>query len=644
MAKLLRWRGVAGAFLCATVAVGAADQAIFRSRVDLVTVDATVIGHDGQPLHDLLADDFSVLVDGRRRPIVSVQFIQPLEADTGIEPLRAGHFSSSEDDQGRLLVIAVDEAHIRRLEGRPALRAAATFLDTLPPSDRVAVNGLSRLGVIEFSRDRATLKRRLDTLLGQTDPVFLQFTLGLVEAVEIADGSRARLADVVQRECGRALTEYLNQARATDDTAGRDACPEQVEQEARAVAQHARTQARISLDALQALIATLKPLDGPKAIALLSEGMVIDSRLIDVSDLAAKAHEARVAIYALHLDPPLFEASQQRVSPTLLRDVDLRGDGLARLAGATRGAVYRLVGSDPRPFQRIANELSSYYLLAFEAEPADRDGRLHALAVQVRAGASVVRSRPAFRLPEIVPSARSREEDLVRLLRASRPVSELPVRVSTYTFAEPGSSQLRVVVSADADTAGDGAPELVVGYVLMDQQGVIVASGAQRVPGGRHAFSTIVAPGTYTLRVGAIDQFDRRGLALRPFAAAVNRQAGLLVSDLMLAPTPPQTAATLRPFVDRVEMTGVTAYLELGLDGPAPSAVDVAFEIAGDSGGEAVRHAAGLVDRRNPRLAIARAALSLDGLPAGRYLARARIRVAGQPAGLITRPFMYRPK
>jgi hypothetical protein len=122
---------------------------------------------------------------------------------------------------------------------------------------------------------------------------------------------------------------------------GRDACPEQLEQEARAVAQHARTQARISLSGLEALVASLKPLPGPKTVVLLSEGMVLDPRLVDLAEFAALAKDARVVLYVLHMEVPVFEAAQDRISPTLMRDVDLRGDGLSRIAvaldGVTRG-------------------------------------------------------------------------------------------------------------------------------------------------------------------------------------------------------------------------------------------------------------------------------------------------------------------
>ena len=317
-----------------------------------------------------------------------------------------------------VIVVAVDEAHIRRLEGRQALRAAEAFIDTLDPSDHIGVIGLTRVGALTLTRDRFALKRRLGTLFGQTDPVFLQFNLGLSEALEIAEGSRSRLADAVLRECGRSLTEYVSLARAADDAGGgRDACPEQVEQESRGIAQHAHTQARISLSGLEALVASLKDIPGPKTVVLLSEGMVADPRRIDLAKVAAEAQAARVSIYILHLEVPTFEAAQDRVSPTLSRDLQVKDDGLSRVAGAARGAVFRLAGDDPRPFERIARELSGYYLLAFEPLEAERDGRSHRIRVELARGGGELRARNGFTLPAALPSTRNRDARLVTLLQ-----------------------------------------------------------------------------------------------------------------------------------------------------------------------------------------------------------------------------------
>jgi VWFA-related protein len=617
-------------------------QPIFRSRVDLVTVDATVTGPDGRVVDGLAAGDFSLQVDGETRRVVSAQYVEFARHEPGSALRDVQYFTSNETDDGRLIVIAVDQSHIRQLEGRAALRAAAGFLDSLDPRDRVAVTSLNRTADLVFTRQHAALKSRLERFTGQGDPMFLQFNLGLLEATEIADGSRTRLADAVLRECGRSLTDYVSLARAADDAGGRDACPEQLEQEARALSQHARTQARISLSALEGIIVGLREVEGPKAVILLSEGMVVDPRLVDLSDLAAKAHEARVSIHALHLEVPLFEAAQDRVSPTAMRDVNLRGDGLSRLAGASRGAVYRLVGSDPAPFRRIATELSGYYLLAFEAGDRDRDGAAHRISVDVARRNHVVRARTVFRLPPPAPTPPSREEELVALLRRTRPATELPVRVATSTHPEADASRLRVVVTMEADSAR-GAAEVLMGYVLIDANGVIAASGAQIALDGRHAFSAVVPEGRYTLRVAGIDALRRTGLVERPFVAATMGAGGLRVSSVILAPAGAASGA-LHPIVYRTSEDRVTAYVEVfAAADVTPSSVDVRFEILSERAPTPLITRAATGVRADGRLIVARTDLDLAALTPGSYQARAVIVAAGQPAGEVVRPFFYAP-
>lgn len=621
------------------------QQPTFRSGVDLVTIDATVLGRDGQPIDNLGADDFRLRVDGQPRRVVSAQFVsQAARGPRALRPAPA-HFSSNQDeDTGRLVVVAIDEAHIRRLEGRPALRAAETFIDALDAQDRVAVIGLARLGALDFTRDRLALRRRLASLTGQTDPVFQQFNIGLSEALEISEGSRTRLADAVLRECGRALSDYVNLARAADDTSGRDACPEQVEQESRATAQHAHIQARISLSALEALIVSLSDLPGPKAIVLLSEGLVADPRRVDLAKLAAEAQTARVTIYALHLEVPTFEAAQDRVSPSFVRDVQVRGDGLARVAGAARGAVFRQVGSDSRPFERIARELSGYYLLAFEPLDSERDGRRHRIQVTVARGGGELRARPGFTLPPAPASSQARDARLVSLLRAHVVSTELPVRVATYAYAEPWSSNVRVVVSAEAGFVEQSAPSARLGFVLVDAGGVIAATAVQDVPDGRYAFSATVPAGGYTLRVGAIDVLGRNGSVERAFDARVPASRGIRVSDLMLAPTPVTPRDPLEPLIDRVSTARVTAYLEmLATAGRAmPDLVRIA--VVPEAGGTSVSTVTADLSRptqgrADSTWAVARAVLSTASLKPGRYVARAEVLSGGALVAQVHRPF-----
>lgn len=637
---------------CAAGAVGpqpapsdaqpAHSAAVFRTGVELVTIDAVVVDSRGELDRTLGAEDFALKVDGRPRPVVSAQFVFAGASRPGIPPAPS-HYSSNEFvEPGRLVVIAVDRAHIRRTEGRAALQAAAGLLDRLDARDRVAVVGLDDRGALEFTRDRARVAARLASLAGQGDPVLLRFNIGLAEAVEIADGNRARLADAVLRECGRSLAEYDNPTRAGDETAGgRDACPEQLEQEARAVAQHARVQARLSLGALGAIVDALKAFDQPSTLVLLTEGLLADPRLVDLAQFSLAAQQARVSLYVLQMEQPLFEASTDRVSPTFLHDTRLRSDGLERLAGAARGAVFRLIGGDPAPFQRIADELAGYYLIAFEPQEADRDGRLHRIELAV-SGDRTVRARRTFRLPATTTAARVQQEQLERLLRSTTPRTELPLRVTTYTSVQPGSEELRVVISLEIDPAGGSASTALVGYVIVDETGVIAASGAERLSSGRHAFSTVATPGRYVLRVAAVDPLGRRGLVEHTFvASAVRAGPNLRIGDLVIAPEPPHPGEPLHPAVDRVEGPAAIGYLELA---PTPAAakdpdLHVEFAIHEGSREEPRVVVRGDIARLHAGWATARARLPLTALPPDRYVAVARVLANGRELARAVRPF-----
>src|SRR5687767_3466766 len=421
---------------------------VFRSSVDLVTADVTVLDAQGKPIQGLAADDFSVEVDGRPRRVVWAEYV-PQRTTGQDDAAAAEHFSTNEHaDAGRLVLIAIDQMHIRRVEGRSALRAAAALIDSLDAGDRVAAAPLTYAGSIEFTTSHPVVKRYLQRLSGEASAMPAHFNIGLSEALAISDGSRTTLDIVVKRECGESLGRFENLGRIAMNGGMRDPCPVQVEQEGRAFAQHARTEAQASLNAMSRLIARLAEIDGPKTVVLISEGLVAEPQLFDMSALGAAAHAARVTLYVLQLDTPIFEASDTRLSPSMDADRRVRADGLARLAGSARGALFNLVGSDPYPFRRVLTELSGYYLVGFEAADSDRDGRTHRIAVRTKAGGVTVRARPTFKISQTVtPQAISAV--LERLLRSPRPASELPLRVGAYAFQDDTAGGLKLLVSGE---------------------------------------------------------------------------------------------------------------------------------------------------------------------------------------------------
>jgi len=614
------------------VPLSAQQPAVFRSGVDLITVDVTVLDGSGKPVDGLGADRFDVRVDDAVRRVVWAEYVRhqltPLHAADSSD-----HFNTNEGmNPGRLVLVAVDQTHIRRIEGRAALRAAASFIDALEPTDRVAGAPLNHGGTIQFTSDHASVKRYLQTLTGTAVPVPAHFRIGLSEALTISDGSRTRLDQVVTRECGQPLGRLENPARIAEADGMRDPCPVQIEQESRAIAQLTRSDARLAVDALDRLIARLAEIDGPKTLVLVSEGLVAEPQLFDLSALGAAAQAARVTIYVLQLEAPVFEAAESTVSPSLYADLQVRADGLARLAGSARGALFRLVGADPYPFRRILTELGGHYLVAFEAAGSDRDGRTHRLEVSARVPGATVRARPNFRVPDVpaTPGAQ-----LERLLRNPRLATELPLRLAAYTLREPERDALKVLLTAETDVAG-AAREVVVGFVLVNDRGVVVTSGGGTTDTGRYTFPVGVSPGQYLLKAAAVEVGGRQGSVERRFEARLSETGEIRVSDFILA----EPSDALIPAIIRARGDRLVGYLEVyGPAGWTPSG-SVTVDVVTRDGSAPLISEAATISQAGAGRWIAKADLLLSDLPPGVYVAAARIALDGAPANRVMRPFV----
>ena len=606
------------------------EQPVFRSGVDLVTMDVSVVGSLGRPVDDLTAEQFRVLVDDIPRRVIRAVFVPHKPASPHAES-SSPYFTSNEGiEPGRLLLIVVDQRHIRRVEGLAALRAAASFVDQLDPADRVAAAPLDHIGPIQFTDQHASVKAYLQTLAGTASSLRGQFTLGLVEALSIGDGNRTWLDRAVLRECGQPLSRFESMARIAEAGGMRDPCPVQVEQESRALAQEVRTTARTSLNQLIELIARLGEIDGPKTLVFVSEGLVAEPQLIDLTSLGAAAQAARVTIYVLQLEQPIFDASESVVSPTLYQDLQIKGDGLERLAGSARGAHFRLVGADPYPFQRILRELSGYYLLAFEASPADSDGRTRRIEVSTTAPGTIVRARPAFRRPA-EPASREGEAQIVRLLRNSRLATELPVRATTHTFRDRAEHRVQVIVSGEAEAGASG--DLTFGYVLIDADGVIAASGRAVASEGRFTGAISVPPGRHTLKVAAIDSTGRAGSIERRFEARLAAAGALRISDLALTETAP--GQPLRPITARTRADSVGAVLEIyGSPGGSAGQVSVDVDVKALNADVPIISVAATLSAIGASSWRARAELNVRDLAPGRYLVTASVVL---PDGLVQR-------
>lgn len=606
----------------------------FRARVELITADVTVVDPDGRPVTDLSPADFTVRVDGVPRTIVSVQFVELSRRDAPKDKPAPLYTTNEGAGAGRLIAFVVDEGNIRAGGGRSALKTAARFLDTLTAADRVALFTIpGPWPRIPFTDDLDRVRAAFGRLNGRASTIEgHRFNLGIEEALGIAGGNRQTLQEAAAREC-----------------VGVPNCDVDLMADAQGMADEVHERSAASLNGLAAVFSDLAAIEGPKTLVLISEGLLLDRQFGDLSDLAAAAATARVGLYALRLGTDAFDAG--RPSAASGRDAQFLAEGLETLVGLARGASFTVTGTGAGVFERVARELAGYYLVAFEPGASDRDGKAHQIRIDVRRPSVTVRSRRAFHTADAAATAASADETLVRALRAPMLMTELPLRVSTYAFADGSGEKVRLAISAEIGRDRLAADEIGLAFALLDAGGRTAASGLQRQtlmparagePGPLVYVGAIVAlPGDYTLKLAAVDSEGRAGSIERPVRARLVETAGLRIADLVVSERDAGGASLRPPAVPRVGGDELVALLELyaARDEDLETA-QVSIELAEAEDGPALVAApAPFTGQRASGRRTAAASVNVALIPPGRYVARARVTAGGRPAGVASRPF-----
>lgn len=630
----------------------------FRAGVDLVTVDVTVLDRDGHPIQDLTPEDFTIKIDGTTRRVVAAELVKA-GADANITAGQRGRVTF---DAGRTpvrnVLIAIDQLNIPPGSLRPLLDATGRFIDTLPPKDRVGLVTFPGTGPrTEFTTDRAVVKKALQGLIGMppiTPPN--RMNIGAAEARKVNDRDRhviptppptwqqlnliqsPLMLDLINRNCER-----------TADLAD---CIRQIINESINITQRGRVDAKSSLGALESIVQSLAPIDGAKNVILISASLAIDQPT-DLDGIIRRAAESRTSFSVLIVDPfvddPNVAGLDHDQAPTTNDDRRLRSEGLEELAADGRGAVYRIAGRGDGVFDRIALEMSASYVLGVESVADDARRATRKLEVSVKRQGVRVQNRQAY-LRTVAPKvARPIEETLRLTLEAGAEMSELPVRVATFSQWDAQSEKVRVSLAADLPQAG-GAGEVAVGYVVMDARNTPVAQRAQKQPAvagnsrdpAPYGASLLLDPGTYSLRFSVVDADGKRASVVR--SVTVSRAMGAMpaTSDLIVGNVM-SSAETPRPSASPRVTSGVMgAWVELYSE--KPEDLDWTFvhiDVARTAESAALATAdADMTDGARPSWRIVKGAVDVKSLPPGGYVARVRIVQDDKTVKVLTQPFV----
>jgi VWFA-related protein len=497
------------------------NQPTFRAGVDVVQVDVTVLDKDRRPIRGLTAADFTVLEDGKPRPVVAfvpVDLPEPDHASVTSSWLRdvpADVTTNRVRPEGRLVVIMFDWS-IRFEDQALAKKIAAAAVDQLGPNDLAAVvftSAFANAGAPQnFTNDRA----RLLAAINQSFAVALHNppngpghdprnrNLVMIDDPEGYESGDCHCRVCVPETIGRV-------ADAVRDVQGRRKTLIFVGTYFRAYESLRGPQSRQGPE--------FKPGLGGKQVIYPGEcsGPLKDAR----EKMERATSLANLTIHTL--DPVGIETEGNSPLGGAFVGIRERQDDLKLLADMTGGRTVMHTSSPEQQLGDIFGESHSYYLLAFAPAVRQADGRYHKIDVKVNRPGVNVRTRSGYYAGETRAHASKPsivDPETVSALEGVLPRTDVPLSVNLVPFALPGKtvSAVAVVLGVRQAATRDGSRATGPVKVLaaaFDRNGRAVQSENQTVgitlpanAAGDFSYEVLsrleLKPGRYEVRV-AID-------------------------------------------------------------------------------------------------------------------------------------------
>ncbi len=398
--------------------VGYAQAPVFRAAVELIAVEAQVLDNEGNPVGAIGPELFNVSLNGKRRKVVSAQFIRHAEGLRNPDALKAIVPALERDERlasatARTVVIVVDSSSFAPGNIQAPMEAARAFLRGLAPDDRVGLYAFPTVMWIPPTTQRAPVGVRLTNLVGEKEPMRSYYNLSPHEIVDITAQSTnpnsflllSRTGAVREREAAGALDPILRiQARECPGNTDQD-CAIKIYVEGMSLATQLEREAQMSLGGIDQALRILSEIPGRKSVVFITGGLLFSDRLGGRPDpgtvaraMGQAAARANATIYTVQIDTTINTAGQASKrgigEVNLSRDRALAGnwlDSFSRSAGGRRIDVP--VGGGEFAFDRVLKETSAYYLLGVEPADVDRDGKPHELRVKVDRNGTTVRTR-----------------------------------------------------------------------------------------------------------------------------------------------------------------------------------------------------------------------------------------------------------
>ncbi len=375
----------------------------FRSGTALVEVDIIVKDKDGQFVSGLTADDFEVLEEGRPQQIQHFYLVTEHAAARG-GPASAVRMPRSPDQrERRAFVLYFDTDHLEAAGVARLKQAAMTFVGAqVRPGDLAGVFANGALWHGHLTTDAQEVLDGIRAVVPGLETSATRRAM-LVEYPRIdseLDAVRIDAGD--QRTLDALAAQNCVQERANcDQEGGLEYVVVKLQRKAQIYVAEARKTATSTLKTLSYLSKNLAGLEGRKTVLMISEGFYTNDVRSELPLIAGQASRAGVTIYTLDARGTTRTAGRTIADASVaLGSLSMVGDtgeeGLDVLATATGGLPLRHTDNFAGAMASIAEDTSTYYVLAYSPENAAADGRYRAIELKTSWKGLRVRARRGY--------------------------------------------------------------------------------------------------------------------------------------------------------------------------------------------------------------------------------------------------------
>jgi hypothetical protein len=238
------------------------------------------------------------------------------------------------------------------------------------------------------------------------------------------------------------------------------------------------------------------------------------------------------------------------------------------------------------------------------------------------------------------------ESELEAALAARTPPRDVAVRVTGVSLPDADPAKARLLIFADIANAPRTGALASVAYVLEDERGQVRARGLRRgelrtTPAGSLAFLEVVLlpPGAYRLKLAAMRN-NKVGAAQADLTVRVQSAATFRFGDLVVGESVSDDIGSNLSFDRLIRGDRLVASLPFAATGTSSVAdLAISVEVAKNAAGAAMISGPAAALSGQETVRVAQAVLDVRALPAGDYVARAVVSVAGKETCRSMAPF-----